>query len=104
MDFPSSLQQSTLTQMNEFQLDNGSTRQGTRYKTELDLEQFAINSLREPSSNTHIIQRHVRTEVPRPTLTNISELTTDLPPMDQSDDPDFETPNNKKRKSTSGRN
>ena len=88
--FPSSPHQSTLTQ-NDFQLDNGSTR----YKTELELKQFALNSLRESSSNTLIIPRHVRAQVPHPTLANMFELTTDVPPMDASDDNDFETPTNK---------
>ena len=96
MDFPSSPQQSTLTQMNKFSLDNESNCQGTRYKTDLDLEQYAVDSLRESSSNTCIIQRRVMTEVPRPSLANMSELTTNLPPDNQSDDSVFETPTSKK--------
>ena len=100
--FPPSAQQSTLTQ-NKFQLVSDTKR----YKSEVDWKQYDIKCLRESSSNTRIIKQHVRTEIPNHvTLADMSELTADVPPVDESDDPDFETPNKRKdnkRKSPTSR-
>ena len=100
--FPPSAQQSTLTQ-NKFQL----VSDNKRYKTEVDWKQYNIKCLRESSSNNRINKQHVRTEIPNPvTLADMSVLTAEVPPVDESDDPDFETPNKRKynkRKSPTSR-